>query len=346
MSEQTAVAVVPLQAPKLPTIQAGGAVRAIVPQDFDSAWRIANAVVKAGMAPRGLETPEKAMVAIMHGLEVGLTPMNALQSIAVVNGRPTVWGDGAIGLARGSGLLEWMEERFEGQGDDYVAVCLVKRRGEPKPVRGDFSVADAKRAGLWGKQGPWQQYSKRMLQMRARAFALRDGFADVLKGLSIKEEVDDIPAGREAPPPRDVTPPRVPSPPLAVPSPPAAVETTDPQTGEVTWEDASDTATAEPTRAPPPPIDDDIPPGLRRNKDNTLAEPAKKAPAPAPDVEAFDSAGWRRDAEGALSGCEDSASLFDVHEKIMRPAKGKASIEDWQAVALEYRKTFDRVSAE
>jgi hypothetical protein len=203
------------QQPRLPTLTAGGPIRAIVPQDFEGAWRIASAVCKAGMAPRGLEAPEKAMVAILHGLEVGLTPMNALQSIAVVNGRPTVFGDGAIALARGSGLLEWMEEKFEGaEGrDDFKAVCLVKRKGEPKPVRGEFSVADAKRAQLWGKAGPWQQYAKRMLQMRARAFTLRDGFADILKGLGIKEEVEDYNNGA---PTRD-EPPAPPSPPAAPP---------------------------------------------------------------------------------------------------------------------------------
>jgi hypothetical protein len=223
-------AVVPLeQTPRLPTLTAGGPIRAIVPQDFEGAWRIASAVCKAGMAPRGLEAPEKAMVAILHGLEVGLTPMNALQSIAVVNGRPTVFGDGAIALARGSGLLEWMEEKFEGvEGrDDFKAVCLVKRKGEPKPVRGEFSVADAKRAQLWGKSGPWQQYAKRMLQMRARAFTLRDGFADVLKGLGIKEEVEDYhntPARDE--PPAPPAPPSPPAPPQIAAQPqPLPVET-------------------------------------------------------------------------------------------------------------------------
>lgn len=220
-------AVVPVEqttavAPKQPTIMAGGAVRAIVPQDFDSAWRIATAVCSAGMAPKGLDTPAKAMVAIMHGLEIGLTPMNALQSIAVVNGRPTIWGDGAIGLARGSGLLEWMEEKFEGKegADDYAAICIVKRKGEPKPTRGEFSVADAKKAGLWGKAGPWQQYAKRMLKMRARAFTLRDGFADVLKGLSIREEQEDVEAMRNVTLSSPPSPPSAPA--LAPPSPPSA----------------------------------------------------------------------------------------------------------------------------
>jgi hypothetical protein len=156
------------EAPRLPSLQSGGQVRAIVPQDFDGAWRIANAVAKAGMAPKGLETPEKAMVAIMHGMEVGMTPMAALQSIAVVNGRPTIWGDGAIGLVRSSGKLEWIKETITGADDSMVATCEVKRKGDPDPVKATFSVADAKKAGLWGKQGPWQQYPKRMLAMCPR----------------------------------------------------------------------------------------------------------------------------------------------------------------------------------
>ncbi len=195
-------------APRLPTLQAGGSVKAIVPQDFDGAWRIATAVTKAGMAPKGLDTPEKAMVAIMHGMEVGLTPMAALQSIAVVNGRPTIWGDGAIGLVRGSGKCEWIKERIDGEGDAMVAICEVKRKGEADAIKATFSVADAKKAALWGKAGPWQQYPKRMLVMRARAFALRDGFADVLRGLGIAEEVQDTPAQM-----RDITPPPPPRPP-------------------------------------------------------------------------------------------------------------------------------------
>lgn len=205
-------------APRLAPLVAGARVQAIVPSDFDGAWRIAQAVVRADMAPKGLDTPEKAMVAIMHGMEVGLTPMAALQSIAVVNGRPSIWGDGALALVRASGVMETIRETIEGQGDTMAARCIVKRRGEPDATIGVFSVDDAKKAGLWGKSGPWTQYPKRMLQMRARAFALRDGFADVLRGLHIAEEMQDIPTRTTAAlspppaPPASVLPPSAPSP--------------------------------------------------------------------------------------------------------------------------------------
>ena len=61
-------------------------------------------------------------------------------------------------------------------------------------------MEDAQKAGLQGKSGPWSQYPKRMRQMRARAFALRDVFPDVLRGMPIAEEVMDTPAERDITP--------------------------------------------------------------------------------------------------------------------------------------------------
>lgn len=205
--------------PKPSTLTSGGRIAAIVPQTMEDAYRLAKAVCMAGMNPRGMETPEKCMIAIMRGLEVGLTPFQALDKIAIVNGRPTIWGDGAVGLVRGSGLCEYIKETVEGEGEKLVAICETKRKAEREPIRRTFSVADAKKAGLWGKSGPWQQFPARMLQMRARAFALRDGFADVLGGLYLKEELDNGGDGGTT-----VAPPSIPMPPAPPPPPVATIE--------------------------------------------------------------------------------------------------------------------------
>lgn len=172
----------------LPAIVAGHKPVAIVPQTFEDAYRIAKAVCQAGMAPKGVDTAEKVTIAIMHGLEVGFPPMMALQSIAVINGRPTIWGDGALALVRSSGICEYVKEWEE----DEIAYCEVRRKGEKEAVTRSFSQEDARAAGLAGKDGPWRTYPRRMRQMRARAWAIRDTFADVLKGLSIREEVEDF----------------------------------------------------------------------------------------------------------------------------------------------------------
>lgn len=205
--------------PKMGAIASGGAVRAIVPQTLDDVYRLAGMIMAAGMAPTTLKTKEAVAVALMHGLEVGLPPMMALQSIAVINGKPTLWGDGAMALVRATGQLEEFDETIDGVGDKMIAYCKVKRRGQ-SPVTHSFSVDDAKKAGLWAKAGPWTTYPRRMIAMRPRSWCLRDVFADALKGLRIAEEVMDAEL-------KDVTPPPAPT----VPSPPRVqIEQQEPET--------------------------------------------------------------------------------------------------------------------
>lgn len=174
-------------------VVAGTEIQSLVPKTLDEAWRMAQALAAAGeMVPDKLQgNPEKIMACIMVGLEVGLPPMNALQNIAIINGKPTMWGDAIIGLVRASGLCEYVQESIEGDGTDVVAICRTKRKGEPEEVERRFSFDDAQKAGLLTKKGAiWKQYLNRMLQMRARSFCLRDTYADVLKGLHVREEVE------------------------------------------------------------------------------------------------------------------------------------------------------------
>jgi hypothetical protein len=164
----------------------------LTPQSIDEALRMAEIMAKASIVPKDYQgNPGNILVAIQWGAEIGLPPLQAMQNLAVINGRPALWGDAVIALVRGSGLLDSIHEEITGD----VATCTVKRRGEPPATR-TFSVEDAKRAGLYGKQGPWQQYPKRMLQMRARAWALRDVFPDVLRGVHVAEEAQDMPNER------------------------------------------------------------------------------------------------------------------------------------------------------
>jgi len=163
-------------------------------QSFDDAYRFSKMVAASEFAPKDFRgKPESCMLAIQHGSEVGLSPMQSLQSIAVINGRPTIWGDAALALVQSSAVCEYVKEYTEGQGDNLTAVCEAKRRGYPAPTVSRFSMADAKRAGLAGKSGPWSQYPERMLALRARGFALRNAFADALRGLITAEEAQDYP---------------------------------------------------------------------------------------------------------------------------------------------------------
>jgi hypothetical protein len=134
--------------------------------------------------------PGDILIAIQMGNELGLKPLQSLQNIAIINGRPTMWGDSVIALVRRSKQCEWIKETF--CDDTMTATCTVKRLGQDAETR-KFSMADAKQARLASKQGPWTQYPKRMLQLRARAFGVRDVFPDLLSGLAITEEIKDYP---------------------------------------------------------------------------------------------------------------------------------------------------------
>ena len=160
------------------------------PQTFEQALTFCDYLAGSDMVPKDFKgKPGNCLIAIQWGSELGLKPLQAVQNIAVINGRAALWGDAVIALVRSSPLCEYITESDDGD----TATCRVKRRGEDEEVR-TFSMSDAKTAGLLGKQGPWTQYPKRMRQMRARAFALRDVFPDVLRGMPIAEEIMDIPA--------------------------------------------------------------------------------------------------------------------------------------------------------
>lgn len=161
---------------------------------LEDAFRFARAIVASGFAPKGMDKPESVLVALQWGAELGLTPMAALSNIAVVNGRPSLFGDAALALIRASGQLEQYSETEVGKRgqDDYGWKISAKRKNFDGQSE-TFTVADAKQAKLWGKAGPWTDYPHRMLKFRARGFLLRDMFGDVLKGLKTAEEIRDEP---------------------------------------------------------------------------------------------------------------------------------------------------------
>jgi hypothetical protein len=220
-----------------PPVVAGNSPLAIVPSTMDEVARIAEMVHAANMAPYGFKTPQAIGTAIMMGLELGLKPMFALQKIAVINGRPSIWGDAVPALIYASQLVDEFEEWIEGEGDDRVAHCKIKRKGFDKAVERTFSVADAKQARLWDTReivdkwdrgakvgqkpndSPWFKYPARMLQMRARGFCSRDAVPDVLGGLYLREELEpgvdaiDITESTIEEPVRRVEPPAPPPPP-------------------------------------------------------------------------------------------------------------------------------------
>lgn len=161
------------------------------PNSLDEALRMSQFLADSSLVPKDFQgKPGNVLIACQWGAEIGLAPLQAMQSIAVINGRPAIWGDAMLALVMGSGALVDITENVSDDGQ--IATCTLVRKGK-SPVSRQFTMDEAKKAGLAGKTGPWQQYPKRMLQLRARGFALRDVFPDVLRGVYIAEEAQDMP---------------------------------------------------------------------------------------------------------------------------------------------------------
>jgi hypothetical protein len=169
-----------------------------LPSTKSEAFKLAESFCKSAFCPAAYRgKPADVYLAMAYGSQIGLNPLLAVQNIAVVNGKPTVYGDALTAIAQGHQETESYEDGYK---EDGTAYCKVIRKG--RTIYREFSVEMAKRAGLWGKN-TWAQYPERMLLWRARGWAIRDAFADVLMGLwSVEEAVDGDISIHD----RDVTP--------------------------------------------------------------------------------------------------------------------------------------------
>lgn len=192
MSTDTQLATQPSKAPILADE------RGVKLDSLAAMWRFAEMAVNSGIYKDLNDNPSVAIIKIQAGAELGLSPVWSLTNIFVVNGKPTVYGDALLGIVLAHPQCEDVIETSEGGelapagkvNTAYTAVCEVRRKGR-MPVIRKFSVADAQKAGIFGKN-VHQYYPARMLAMRARAFACRDAFADALRGLGVREEMESV----------------------------------------------------------------------------------------------------------------------------------------------------------
>jgi len=154
------------------------------------AAQLAGQIARTEFVPRDLRgKPEAVLAAVLFGHEVGVGPMTALSKVHVVEGRPTMAADlmRALGLAQGHDM--WVEEA----GGTRVTAC-GRRKGSEHVTKVTWTMDDAKRAGLAGKQN-WARYPRQMLLARATAELARLVWPDALGGVSYAtEELQDEPA--------------------------------------------------------------------------------------------------------------------------------------------------------
>ncbi len=200
MNEQTAIS-----SRAVAKLAAGAPINAIVPTTIEEVFRLAELIKQSDLAPYQLKTPQAVAVVLLKGLEIGLPPMAALECIGVINNKACLHSDGIPALlwSRGFKIKEWYEN--EDAIDKIVAHCEITRPDGDKYTF-KYSAQDAKDNGLWdtreknhkgeANKSPWFLFKKRMVRMRCRGWLARDCASDVLKGIPIFEEQQDIELSR------------------------------------------------------------------------------------------------------------------------------------------------------
>lgn len=181
-----------------PVLKASNEVAMILGDTLEERFRACKLYAASGMLPKGYDTPEKAFAGIQYALELGFRdkPLLAMKNIALINGQPSIWGELPQAMVLMSGKLLFFDEYFENKAGErlpetcsaeevWAAVTIVERKGLDIG-RKKFAYTQNDRTTL-GVAAIWKQFTKVMMQRKARALAHKSLFADVLMGVGIAE---------------------------------------------------------------------------------------------------------------------------------------------------------------
>lgn len=170
----------------------------LTPEEFDrmntmSKMFAASTFNRGGKGDNVLTAGDYFLI-MLKGLELGISPMAAIDMIDVIGGKPVLSAKGMLALIKSSGELD--DIRFE--GDDTYCTVTVVRRGQSPHVE-TFTIEDARRfmTREYGKtislaeKANWRSMPGTMLKWRATANAVRTVFPDRIGGMYTHEELDD-----------------------------------------------------------------------------------------------------------------------------------------------------------
>jgi hypothetical protein len=161
-------------------------------KDVDSMFRFAKCYLQSNLAPPSFKNEQQLVIAWAKAAELGLSPLQAVEGMSIINNRVGIMGDLALAMVEASGQLEQKRVEYSGEGDSLECSVTLQRRGREAQTY-SFSVREAKAAGIYDRSSTWRDYPRRMVYYRALGFGLRDEFADVLKGTKTVEELMDYP---------------------------------------------------------------------------------------------------------------------------------------------------------
>jgi hypothetical protein len=179
-------------------------------KNLEDLLRISRMFLESALLPKAYDTVAKIATGIVYIKELGLSPLNGLRNLAVINGTPSLWGELPLAMVRSSGQLEYINEYlidknynkicFENKNLDaeiFAAICELKRKGGEKKTF-VYTIADVAKNPN-SKSIVWNNYRPIMMKRKARSIGIKDEFGDIIGGMSIAEyDYDTIPNNGDA----------------------------------------------------------------------------------------------------------------------------------------------------
>lgn len=157
------------------------------PQNFGEVARLAEYVAASGLF--AVKTKEQAMMVMLTGASLGLSPVAALRGVHVIQGKATLDATLVTALVQQHPDCEYW--RLVENTNERCTI-ETKRRGHSAPVVRTWTMEDAKRAKLTGKD-TWQSYPAAMLRARCTTDLARGVYGDALFGVYTQEELEPAP---------------------------------------------------------------------------------------------------------------------------------------------------------
>jgi len=157
------------------------------PRNVEQSMWIAKTIAESGMAPAGMDTPQKLIVAMMHGASLGLSALQSVQNIHVIKGKPTLSADLMGAITRNSRSCLYLRETVA--TPERVTMTTARTDDPDHEFARTWTIDDAKRAGL-ANSSTWRSYPRQMLRARCLSEICRAVYPEVVGGFYVPHELD------------------------------------------------------------------------------------------------------------------------------------------------------------
>ena len=184
-----AVAIVP--APKIEAVP-------FLPRDTGEMFRYAGFLARANIVPKALiGKPSDILVVLLKGQDLGLTPMQSIAGINVIDGKAEVGALMMVALILKSGMCDLWKLV---ESTSTKAVFKTKRRGDDDTTTFEYTIEEAAQMGLldkgrtqWAKDNnQWKRQPRTMLRRRCQSMLAREVYPDICAGLYDHDELAEM----------------------------------------------------------------------------------------------------------------------------------------------------------